>query len=1091
MSEVNAAEDSLKLVHLQRLKKEGTPTKLEAGLESGMRLLDDIKAAFSDSSSVPEIAKWIKSVEDLQGQSEKQRTVVGVVGSTGAGKSSVINAVLDQEDLVPTSNMRACTAVITEIAFNESNNAEHAYRGEVHFITKEQWIRELQILYDDLNGLGHSNGNTDDNSAEEQFGGESDAAIALDKIRCVYPEMPRENIRKLKWTPQALAQVPSVVGILGTVKEITAPTCKIFMDQLKKYIDSKEKTRGKKKEAPQMEFWPLIKVVRIFVKSQILEPGLVLVDLPGVQDSNAARSAVASKYIEECTGLWVIAPITRAVDDKAAQKLLGTSFKRQMQFDGTYSAMTVICSKADDISVTEALRGIPDDHKARSDYATVQLLESNKAQLDEELLPLEQRLKELKEMAELYDNNIDALEAALERADGDKVELTFQSPGTSKRKPRAAALTARKRLRKERDSSGSDTEYDDSEDELNGSGNEGEEPEKAEPLSKEDAETRLKELKAQKKASKEERRDLEKKVREVRKDCKETRRELKRMKDSMKSACIQYRNEHSRPVIQHQFAEGVRELDQESAALEDEETYDPTIEKRDYRELAARLPVFCVSSRAYQKMSGKLDKDEPTTGFLTLEETEIPALQRHALEIVSSTRSAACRKFLTSLSSFITSLEVQIVIAEKPLKLADNLREEELAFLKETLDKLRKTFYLKLDEAFVDFKRTLESRVIKAFKSAVRRAANNAIDIVEGWGKPKIEGGLPWGTYRATCSRDGVFKGAVGPRDFNTELLDPLQKRIAPSWEQVFSRTLPQGIDALGQDLANLLEGFQGEMHERPQLRDSSSYELVREQVKTLGGILRETAPFICQCRAGQKEANRLFKPAIEEAMKAAYEKCVAETGNGCYKRMKDLMREHIDLVRKQMFNAGTEAVTNRLNGMLEEIRSAFEEHVDRVVAQVSDDYKSIVLDRNIFKALASAREVVRELLHNADNRFKAILEPPAAAIAAEPEDVAMGGMENYPTPAFADVPVTPNRLLPFIRASSMPPTPVTPASHSSTPGSLFAGGLGRLSLFSPAAPGTPAPPSTPTPAAAPADPIVKTESAGFSLRPPSVPRHP
>lgn len=280
MSEVNAAEDNLKLVHLQRLKTDGSPEKLEAGLESGITLLEDIKAAFSNASSVPEIAKWIKSVEDLQGQSHKQRTVVGVVGSTGAGKSSMINAVLDQEDLVPTSNMRACTAVITEIAYNESNNAEHAYRGEVHFITKEQWIRELRVLYDDLKGVGgNSNANSNDAAAEEQFGGESDSAIALDKIRCVYPEMLKETIKKLKGAPQALAQDPSVADILGIVKEIKAPTCKAFMAQLKKFIDSKEKTRGKNKEAPQMEFWPLIKVVRIFVKSRILEPGLVLVDL--------------------------------------------------------------------------------------------------------------------------------------------------------------------------------------------------------------------------------------------------------------------------------------------------------------------------------------------------------------------------------------------------------------------------------------------------------------------------------------------------------------------------------------------------------------------------------------------------------------------------------------------------------------------------------------------------------------------------------------------------------------------------------------------------------------------------------------------
>lgn len=63
-----------------------------------------------------------------------------------------------------------------------------------------------------------------------------------------------------------------------------------------------------------------------------------------------------------------------------------------------------------------------------------------------------------------------------------------------------------------------------------------------------------------------------------------------------------------------------------------------------------------------------------------------------------------------------------------------------------------------------------------------------------------------------------------------------------------------------------------------------------------------------------------------------------------------------------------------------------------------------------------------------------------------------------------------------------MPPTPVTPASQTSTPGSQFAGGLAGLSLWSPApsvAPGTPATPS------------IKTENVDFSLRPTSVSRRP
>ena len=48
---------------------------------------------------------------------------------------------------------------------------------------------------------------------------------------------------------------------------------------------------------------PLIKVVRIFVKSPALATGAVIVDLPGVHDANAARAAVAEGYMKQCTGL--------------------------------------------------------------------------------------------------------------------------------------------------------------------------------------------------------------------------------------------------------------------------------------------------------------------------------------------------------------------------------------------------------------------------------------------------------------------------------------------------------------------------------------------------------------------------------------------------------------------------------------------------------------------------------------------------------------------------------------------------------------------------------------------------------------------
>ncbi|KAL2164209.1 hypothetical protein VTH06DRAFT_3425 [Thermothelomyces fergusii] len=259
--------------------------------------------------------------------------------------------------------------------------------------------------------------------------------------------MRSDEIRRGAFEIDQLMEEPTVKSLLGTVEQIASSDSQSFMDQLRKYIDSKEKTPGRKKEVDALEFWPLIKVVKIFVRSPILESGLVLVDLPGVHDSNAARSAVASKYIEECSGLWIVAPITRAVDDKVARNLLGDSFKRQMQLDGSYSNIAVVCSKADDISVTEILKTLGDEEEATKLNARVQILEPERDKLQDEVDALKGRLSEVINETENLRTEIDALHRAMDCSD-DEDELIVFSPANSRKRPsRHAALEGRKRIR--------------------------------------------------------------------------------------------------------------------------------------------------------------------------------------------------------------------------------------------------------------------------------------------------------------------------------------------------------------------------------------------------------------------------------------------------------------------------------------------------------------------------------------------------------------------------------------------------------------------------------------------------------------------
>ena len=95
------------------------------------------------------------------------------------------------------------------------------------------------------------------------------------------------------------------------------------------------------------------------------------------------------------TGLWIVAPINRAVDDKAAKSLLGESFKRQLKYDGTYSRVTFICSKTDDISVTEASESLDLTEEMEEDWTRMD-------QINKEIKTLRKKEAEVRDAREVY-----------------------------------------------------------------------------------------------------------------------------------------------------------------------------------------------------------------------------------------------------------------------------------------------------------------------------------------------------------------------------------------------------------------------------------------------------------------------------------------------------------------------------------------------------------------------------------------------------------------------------------------------------------------------------------------------------------------
>ena len=105
-SEVQDAAPNLGLqnTRLRKLIEEAHPDELEKVVKSSQAFVEALKKPLeAHLGQLEDVKHWVAQISNLQEHKVDTPTIIGVVGNTGAGKSSVINAMLDEERLVPTN----------------------------------------------------------------------------------------------------------------------------------------------------------------------------------------------------------------------------------------------------------------------------------------------------------------------------------------------------------------------------------------------------------------------------------------------------------------------------------------------------------------------------------------------------------------------------------------------------------------------------------------------------------------------------------------------------------------------------------------------------------------------------------------------------------------------------------------------------------------------------------------------------------------------------------------------------------------------------------------------------------------------------
>jgi ABC-type dipeptide/oligopeptide/nickel transport system ATPase component len=286
-------------------------------------------------------------------------TIIGVLGNSGEGKSALINSLLHLPEIARTGdNGVACTSLVSEYRCKKPQHTapihievERLSEKEIHDLIGEL-VWSVRKLF--LPGV-------EKKATDEYVEIERESNLAWSSLNTAFGHRDEFSEKLFEDdNEEGLEQITSM--LISWTKELEWPKGEgnddgglIWRTTAQDAIECGQKTEIFMKD----RFWPFTKIVRVYLDSPLLRSGVVLADMPGLQDTNLARVRTTQEYLMRCDTVLLVAGIARVVTNQSVKSSLNSVLTNETLDDlesssTRHSKLAIVCTKMEDINEKSA-----------------------------------------------------------------------------------------------------------------------------------------------------------------------------------------------------------------------------------------------------------------------------------------------------------------------------------------------------------------------------------------------------------------------------------------------------------------------------------------------------------------------------------------------------------------------------------------------------------------------------------------------------------------------------------------------------------------------------------------------------------------